>query len=627
MRMRRLACLAALAALSLSAVVARGTDTMLERIAGWLFVLLVLLPASSAGAADQCHILRSPPIPVTMLNRQPIISAKINGVDAQFLVDTGSSLQLLYPSAVAEFKLPAKWHPGSYTLGVGGYDNSDSTIVDKFTFGGIQVPNVQFLVSSNDLSQAGTVGLLGQNLFQLWDEEFDFADGVMRLVAPQHCGGKILAYWATANQPINVLDLQPTMMKTETELIGSASVNGHAIRVLFDTGSSRSMLSLDTARRIGITPDSPGVKAAGFSEGIGQQGLVETWIAPIAAFEIGGEIVEHTAVEIGQLRSRYEDDPNERYDMLLGADFFLAHRVYVANSQSKLYFTYSGGPVFDVSPSKTAPIRSATATAPADAVAADASASPSDLMRRGLAEESRGLLDQALADFTRACNLDSHDADCLYQRGLAHWQLRQQDMALQDFDAAIQLSPGDYQARLARAQLQLPQLHAGVRQDVDAVDRLAPQAANLRLTLGRLYDAIDLYPQAEQQDTDWIDSHPDDVQLRSALGDRCWFRAEADRHLEEALQDCNRALRLARGDAEILDSRGLVYLRLGKPDDAIADYDAALKKNPKVATSFYGRALAELAKGEKAQGQADIASAERLNPQIADFFVRIGLKP
>ena len=32
--------------------------------------------------------------------------------------------------------------------------------------------------------------------------------------------------------------------------------------------------------------------------------------------------------------------------MLLGADFLRSHRVLVANSQRKLYFTYSGGPVF-----------------------------------------------------------------------------------------------------------------------------------------------------------------------------------------------------------------------------------------------------------------------------------------
>jgi len=33
--------------------------------------------------------------------------------------------------------------------------------------------------------------------------------------------------------------------------------------------------------------------------------------------------------------------------MLLGVDFLKAHRVLVAHSQRKIYFTYVGGPVFE----------------------------------------------------------------------------------------------------------------------------------------------------------------------------------------------------------------------------------------------------------------------------------------
>ena len=34
--------------------------------------------------------------------------------------------------------------------------------------------------------------------------------------------------------------------------------------------------------------------------------------------------------------------------MLLGADFLRAHRVLIAHSQRKIYFTYAGGTVFPV---------------------------------------------------------------------------------------------------------------------------------------------------------------------------------------------------------------------------------------------------------------------------------------
>ena len=38
--------------------------------------------------------------------------------------------------------------------------------------------------------------------------------------------------------------------------------------------------------------------------------------------------------------------------MVLGVDFLRAHRVYVARSQRKLYFTYTGGTVFPVDATK-----------------------------------------------------------------------------------------------------------------------------------------------------------------------------------------------------------------------------------------------------------------------------------
>jgi hypothetical protein len=39
-------------------------------------------------------------------------------------------------------------------------------------------------------------------------------------------------------------------------------------------------------------------------------------------------------------------------DLLLGADFFLSHRVYIASNPRGVYFTYSGGPLFNLMPAK-----------------------------------------------------------------------------------------------------------------------------------------------------------------------------------------------------------------------------------------------------------------------------------
>jgi tetratricopeptide (TPR) repeat protein len=72
-------------------------------------------------------------------------------------------------------------------------------------------------------------------------------------------------------------------------------------------------------------------------------------------------------------------------------------------------------------------------------------------------------------------------------------------------------------------------------------------------------------------------------------------------------------------------SRGLVHLRLGEFDKAIADYDAALAINPKLGWSLYCRGLAKQRKGLTAEGAADIAAATALDPKLPNEVKRRGL--
>jgi Flp pilus assembly protein TadD len=68
-------------------------------------------------------------------------------------------------------------------------------------------------------------------------------------------------------------------------------------------------------------------------------------------------------------------------------------------------------------------------------------------------------------------------------------------------------------------------------------------------------------------------------------------------------------------------------LRRGEVDKAIADFDDAVKQNPKNASSLYGRGIAKIRKKKTAEGQADIAAATALSPKISDYFERHGITP
>ena len=601
---------------------------MLRRKLGWITALLaVALPMATAGAAGRCKLAMFPPLPIKMENLRPVITAAINGVDARFIVDTGSFFDFLSPAAAAQFRLPLSYAPPWYFVsGVGGSVSPRIATAKAFTVAGATVHNAQFLVGDNDF-QGEEVGLLGQNLFRIDDVEFDFANGMLRFVKPEHCRGTALTYWTTT-QPFGTVDLHWTSTE-QPDLIGKASVNGHDIDVLFDTGSPHTILSLAAARRAGITPDSPGVTPAGVTSGLGK-GTVKVWVAPVARFEIGGEAIEHTHLLIGDIELRGVD-----VDMLLGSDFFLAHHVYVAYSQSKLYFTYNGGPVFDLNARR--PLQTAAAAGEAAPAASlpvsDTPADAEGFMRRGMADISRGEFTQAITDLTQACDLDAANADCRYQRGLAYWRRAQPAPALADFNAAIRLRPDDFDAHMARAELELRRQPAGAQSDLDAVDHFAPQQADLRLALATLYGAAAEYAGAVHQYDLWIEYHPDDVRLPYALSGRCGSEAAANVDVDRAVDDCSTALRLMPKTAPVhlsavtISNRGLAYFREGRLDDALADFDAALKLQPQFPLARYERGLVELKKGLATQGRADLAAAQAHGPGVARRLAGMGLTP
>ena len=66
----------------------------------------------------------------------------------------------------------------------------------------------------------------------------------------------------------------------------------------------------------------------------------------------------------------------------------------------------------------------------------------------------------------------------------------------------------------------------------------------------------------------------------------------------------------------VLDSRGYAYLRAGDLDRAIADYDAALRLNPSITYSLFGRGVAYSRKGHQAEAAHDIGTARVLDPNI-----------
>jgi tetratricopeptide (TPR) repeat protein len=600
-----------------------------RRISGFacLAAALAVAVASGAHAQAKCELGKVAELPITMAGLRPLITAQVNGKDARFLLDSGAFYSMMSTAVAADLNL--KLSVSGMTInGVGGAARTWLTKVQDFAFLGTTLHDVEFLVSG---SEVGSSGVIGQNLLSHFDVVYDLAMGAIRLFEPQGCSRTKLAYW-TGGQAFSLMDIN-SIERYNPHTIGVAYVNGQKIRALFDTGAATSVLSLSAAGSIGIDVNAAGVKEAGYSSGIGRSSA-KSYIVPVASFKIGDdEEIKNTHLRVAGIRLGDAD-------MLVGADFFLSHRIFVSNSQHKLYLTYNGGPVFNLANAAPAPSASASEVQSTDVqptsqtpeTVADVASDAAEYGRLGAALASRHEFERALADLSKAIELDPNGSDYLFDRAKIYMQTGQTPLALADLDAVLALKPQSMEAYISRAQIRLGQKNnAGVLADLDAAAALAPPRGDVRLSLAQLYAGAESFAAAIKQWDLWIESHPVDSRFVGALGERCYLKALQNQDLPGGLSDCNRALALANmrnpDNATLWANRGMVRLRQGAYEKAIADFDDALEKQPKNVRALYGRGVARIRQSKRQEGESDIDAAVRLSPKIKENLQAYGIGP
>jgi tetratricopeptide (TPR) repeat protein len=608
----------------------RSRSSLPVRLGAVLMGCGAFLGAPLGLAAAKCKIVKVVDVPITMNSLRPTIDVKINGKDAKFILDSGAFYSMMSSATAAEYNLTTTPGPfGLRVMGVGGAADVRLATVKEFSLIGFKLKNREFLVGGGEI---GNAGLLGQNFLELFDVEYDLASGAIRLFQTQDCDRTILAYWLKPGQAFSAMRIDHVdFMHPHT--VGVAYVNDKQIRVAFDTGAFTSVLSLKAAERAGVKPDSPGVVASGYTSGIGR-GMTKEYIAPFASFKIGdGE-------EIKNARLRIADIGLDSADMLLGADFFVSHRIFVANKEHRLFLSYNGGPVFNLSqkraaPSENGPEEHSDARTGEAQQADDSQRSPAgaaELARRGSALAARRDFGPALADLSKAIELSPNEPEYFYQRASTYRASGQADLALADYDRVVMLKQDYLPAYIPRAEIKLSKSDTpGAIADLEAVDRLAPKQADLRYGLAELYVRVDRLPAAIEQFSLWIQNHPDDSRLLSAMAERCLSSALQNQDLPTALNDCNAAVRRAHNRDEnysyLFVNRGLVRLRQGDYDKAIADCNDALKLMPKNARALYTRAVAESRKNNQKDSASDLEAARQIAPRIAEQFERYGIIP
>lgn len=583
--------------------------------------LAILLSTSPAFAICKLGVMAD--LPVTMTGLRASVPVKVEGRDTSFWLDSGAFFSIMSRAKAIELGLSIKPAPqGLYVIGIGGKASVEMVTIKSFGIVGQQLPNIQFLVGGSD---AGN-GLIGRNLLGLADTEFDLANGVVKLIRPSDCDKSGMAYWAEG-KPYFTVPLLTGSNPFDHIFRLPVTINGARIEAELDSGAPTSLLSRRAAERAGIDFAAPGVVPSDGVTGFGRR-QEKGWVVPVASVGIGDEEILRTRLEVIDGDIAGPEGP----DMLLGADFIMAHHIYVARGQRRIYFTYSGGRPFITGQPAEEGVQAPPPDLPAGKIRVEAvngvpdPKTAEEFARRGNARLTAGKADAALADFTEAVRLAPGKASYYGDRSRAHEANGDARLAAADIDKALALDPGNGELLIVRA---VERLHGkdkvGALADTEAAEKVVPRTSLQALSVANLFQHLGLPARAIPLFDAVIDAHPADSKLAGMLNGRCWQRALANVDLDKALDDCNRAIKRGGVNAGFLDSRGLVYYRKNDFKAALADYDAALALNPRIAWSLYMRGLIRIASGQAEAGKADQTAAAAIKPDIAEEAAGFGI--
>jgi len=326
--------------------------------------------AGGALAAPGCQLVKVGELPVKFDNNRPLVQVSINGAPGWFLIDTGAAASMMFGGAARGFGLHEFTQDHIMFTGVGGLKDAEYTVVKDFALSDVKVKDVTFYVIDSGGADA-EAGLLGRDFLSHFDLEFDLANKVLRLWTADHCGNQSLAYWTKTPGGAD-LDQDDYRHQYSIKL----SVNGRPIKAILDSGATTSVISSYAASQAGLRP-ADFANETNQTRGIGDH-PVDTRAAIFDRVDIGTEQIHHARLNVADL---FADDTvtgtgsylPQRVDIpdepsfLLGADFLRSHRVLIAADQHMMYFTYSGGPIFQVVGEAVAPATPAPVPAPAPA--------------------------------------------------------------------------------------------------------------------------------------------------------------------------------------------------------------------------------------------------------------------
>lgn len=253
----------------------------------------------------------------------------IDGHSASMIIDTGSEGSLISPDGAQAFGLQLDPARNTVMQGTGG----GQKVVPNVIIRALQIGAVKsgtFSVPVGSLPSKPPVqppieGLIGGDLLARYDVEFNVAEGWMNLWAPSQTTSAACAGPQGWHAIYRALPMQFDGRRVSI----AVALNGHTLKALVDSGArSRIVAQSVVEHRLGVSAQTLAADPGGVNSGIDGRQQEYHW-HQFKSLNYGLEEEKNPVLTVAPL--------HDVADMLLGSDWFAAHRVWIAYQTGALY--------------------------------------------------------------------------------------------------------------------------------------------------------------------------------------------------------------------------------------------------------------------------------------------------
>lgn len=237
---------------------------------------------------------------------------------------------------------------------------------------------------------------------------------------------------------------------------------------------------------------------------------------------------------------------------------------------------------------------------------------------RGLILDSLNRTDEAIADYTKAIELDPENSGAYLNRAVVYTKLNNPDKAIADYTTAIELDPADNDPYISRGVIygNLGDYDKALA-DFNQAVQMDPQSISAYLYRGSLYENIG---QPDKALADYQEATKIDPQSPYAYTSIASLYSQQENY-DEALTYYNRTIEVNPQYAVAYVGRGTIYEFQNEFDKAIADYQQAISIDPSYSAAYYSLGTVYRLQGETDLELESYNQALNIDPDYADAYL------